>query len=72
MKQIVTHVIEFAFQELNLHRITATHMPANQRSAGLLKELGFEKEGYAKEYLLINGEWEDHVLNSLINKPYPG
>ena len=72
MKQIVTHVIEFAFQELKLHRIMANHMPANQRSAGLLKSLGFEKEGYAKEYLLINGEWEDHMLNSLINKAYPG
>ena len=72
MKQIVTHVIEFAFQELKWHRIMANHMPANQRSAGLLKSLGFEKEGYAKEYLLINGEWEDHILNSLINKAYPG
>ncbi|MCH2314782.1 MAG: 30S ribosomal protein S5 alanine N-acetyltransferase, partial [SAR202 cluster bacterium] len=33
----------------------------------LLKTLGFEREGYAKRYLLINGQWEVHVLNALIN-----
>ncbi|MCA2465422.1 30S ribosomal protein S5 alanine N-acetyltransferase, partial [Vibrio alginolyticus] len=29
--------------------------------------VGFSKEGYAKDYLLINGEWQDHVLTSLTN-----
>ena len=28
------------------------------------------KEGYAKEYLSINGQWEDHILNALLNKNY--
>ena len=67
MKQIVSHAIGYAFHELKLHRIIANHMPKNTRSANLLKTLGFEQEGYAKSYLLINGQWEDHVLNALIN-----
>ena len=67
MKKIVSHAIGYAFNEIGLHRIMANHMPDNERSAGLLKSLGFEREGYAKEYLLINGRWEDHVLNVLIN-----
>lgn len=29
--------------------------------------LGFKVEGYAYDYLLINGRWEDHVLTSLTN-----
>ncbi len=29
--------------------------------------LGFVKEGIARDYLCINGKWEDHVLTSLIN-----
>jgi ribosomal-protein-alanine N-acetyltransferase len=32
-----------------------------------LHSLGFEKEGYAKSYLQINGRWQDHVLTSLLN-----
>ncbi len=67
MKQIVLHAIDFAFKDLKLHRIMANHMLANERSAGLLKSLGFAEEGFAREYLLINGNWEDHTLNSLIN-----
>jgi ribosomal-protein-alanine N-acetyltransferase len=45
----------------------ANHMLANKRSEALLQGLGFEREGVAKSYILINGKWEDHVLNSLIN-----
>lgn len=68
MKKIVSHAIAHGFNEMKLHRIMANHMPENERSAALLKSLGFEREGYAKDYLLINGKWEDHVLNALINE----
>ncbi|MBC7910537.1 MAG: alanine acetyltransferase, partial [Pyrinomonadaceae bacterium] len=34
---------------------------------------GFTVEGYARDYLLIDGEWRDHVLTSLTNtKLSPG
>ncbi len=59
-------VIEFAFIELGLHRIMANFRPENERSARVLERLGFEREGYAKEYLYIDGAWRDHVLTSLI------
>ena len=67
MKEIVSHAIAYAFNDIKLHRIMANHMPTNERSAALLQSLGFEREGFAREYLLINGKWEDHVLNALIN-----
>ena len=70
MKKIVCHAIGYAFNDMNLHRIMANHMPNNERSAGLLRSLCFEKEGVAKDYLWINGKWEDHVLNSLINDEF--
>lgn len=67
MKKIVKHAIGYGFNELRLHRIMANYMPSNDRSGGLLEKLEFEKEGLAKEFLLINGKWEDHVLTSLLN-----
>ena len=57
----------YVFEELGLHRIVAGYLPYNDRSGQLLKKLGFEKEGYARQYLKINGRWEDHILTSLIN-----
>jgi ribosomal-protein-alanine N-acetyltransferase len=44
----------------------ANYMPRNDRSGRLLGRLGFEKEGYAKRYLKIEGLWEDHVLTAKI------
>lgn len=67
MHEGVSAAIHYAFRELNLHRIMANHLPDNERSARLLKRLGFQRECLAKDYLHINGEWRDHVLNSLHN-----
>ncbi len=50
----------------HIHRIMANYMPHNQRSGGAAGAwLGFEKEGYAKDYLLIDGQRRDHVLTAL-------
>jgi len=60
--------LAWAFAELGLHRVMANYLPRNERSARLLERLGFEREGYAKEYLQIAGRWEDHVLTAKIRR----
>lgn len=65
MFEALERAISYTFQDLGLHRIMANYMPSNLRSKKLLERLGFENEGYAKNYLLINGKWEDHVLTAL-------
>lgn len=62
--------VQFAFFEAKLHRVMANYMPHNNRSAKLLFRLGFKKEGFAKNYLKINGRWENHVLTSLLNQSH--
>ncbi|NIF20516.1 MULTISPECIES: ribosomal protein S5-alanine N-acetyltransferase [Pantoea] len=59
--------IRYMQRQQHMHRIMANYMPHNQRSGDLLARLGFEKEGYAKDYLLIDGKWQDHVLTALTN-----
>ncbi len=67
MHESLLAAIQYAFGELNIHRIMANHLPENERSAQLLQRLGFQRECVAKEYLRVNGAWRDHVLNSLHN-----
>ncbi len=67
MQALCRYAIAHAFEDLQLNRIMANYMPANHRSAKLLQNLGFKREGFAKGYLHINGRWEDHVLTALIN-----
>lgn len=67
MTEALRAAIGYAFAELGLHRIEANYMPRNERSARVLERLGFVIEGHAKDYLLIDGKWEDHVRTSLTN-----
>lgn len=67
MTEALKVAITYVFAQLNMHRIMAAYLPHNQRSGRLLKRLGFVEEGYARDYLMINGEWQDHILTSLIN-----
>ena len=68
MYEALERACSYMFEEQNLHRIMANYIPANLRSEKLLVRLGFQKEGYAPQYLLINDKWEDHVLTSLTNR----
>ena len=67
MHEVASASIRYMFDVQGLHRIMANHMPSNVRSERLLARLGFEREGYARAYLKIAGQWQDMVLNSLIN-----
>jgi len=59
--------LDYVFGDLNLHRVMANFMPHNLRSNAVLRRLGFTVEGYARDYLYIDGAWRDHVLTSLTN-----
>ncbi|MCJ8278945.1 MAG: ribosomal protein S5-alanine N-acetyltransferase [Rivularia sp. ALOHA_DT_140] len=67
MTEALQASIDYVFEELKMHRIMANYMPHNQSSGNLLKRLGFVVEGYARDYLLINNQWQDHILTSLTN-----
>ena len=62
MTAAVNAVIPFAFGTLKLHRIEAACIPANTASVRLLEKTGFEREGVARQYLCIDGIWQDHLL----------
>ncbi len=62
MTAAVRALIPHAFATLRLHRLEAACIPTNAASISLLEKTGFAREGYAREYLCINGLWQDHLL----------
>ena len=60
MFQAMQQVIDYAFTELQLHRLEANIQPQNIRSAHLVTSLGFRLEGLSPRYLRIRNEWKDH------------
>ncbi|QHT61993.1 GNAT family N-acetyltransferase [Paenibacillus lycopersici] len=67
MTEALSHLIAFAFDRLNLHRIEANIMPRNAPSLKVCERLGFRREGLARDYLRIAGQWEDHVHMVLLH-----
>lgn len=63
----IKKVIEIAFNELQLHKISAHIQKENAPSIRLLSKFGFVKEGISRDYLCLNGNWIDHLQYSLIN-----
>ena len=61
MKEAVDKVVDYAFNEVNLHRVEASALLDNERSKGVLSGCGFKELGINKEYLFINDKWHDHI-----------
>ena len=69
MTEGLLRAIAWAFDESKLHRLMANYVPTNERSGKVLRRLGFVVEGYARDYLYLEGRWKDHVLTSLVKAP---
>lgn len=67
MQEALSTALEDVFSRLRLHRVEANHRPENVRSGALLKRLGFVPQGFARDYLFIDGQWCDHVLTACLN-----
>ena len=67
MTEAVRAALGFAFRELKLHRVEAASIPENVPSVRVLERVGFEREGYMRAYIRIDGAWQDHLLFATIN-----
>ena len=61
MKEAVNLVVNYAFEDLDLHRIEASALVDNEPSKHVLIGCGFTELGINKKYLYINGGWKDHI-----------
>ncbi len=57
----VVMVMQYAFEQLALHRLQIAIIPRNTSSRSVAEKLKLRNEGIAERYLEIDGVWEDHV-----------
>jgi ribosomal-protein-alanine N-acetyltransferase len=62
MNAALSALVPFAHNVLRLKRIEAACLPHNAASIRLLEKQNFKREGHARQYLCIAGEWQDHLL----------
>lgn len=66
MHEALTALINFGFDELNLHRIEADIDPRNAGSVSSVERLGFVKEGHLRERWIVDGEISDSSIYGLL------
>lgn len=66
MTDAVRAIVPYVFETLRLHRLEAACLPTNEPSKRLLRRVGFTEEGYARQFLRIDGAWRDHVLFAML------
>ena len=66
MTDAVRAILPWLFETMRLHRVEAACLPTNAPSKALLRRVGFTEEGYAREYLKIDGAWADHLLFGML------
>jgi [ribosomal protein S5]-alanine N-acetyltransferase len=71
MSRALRALIPFSFVNLRLHRLEAACITTNTASIRLLEKSGFQREGYARQYLCINGMWQDHLLYARLKDDPP-
>lgn len=61
-----TRMIQYAFEDRNLRRVSARCGSFNDASVGLLESLGFEHEGTLREAAWFRGEYHDMLFYGLL------
>lgn len=66
MVRALQGLIPFYFQDMGMHRLEAACVPYNEASKKVLERAGFQREGIARQFLLINGQWQDHLQFAIV------
>jgi RimJ/RimL family protein N-acetyltransferase len=65
-------IIDYGFQQLNLHRISSAAVAFNERSIKLHKKLGFWEEGRLRQAMFKSGQYHDRLEFGLLKEEWKG
>lgn len=64
--------MQYAFDQLRLHKVTARVFAFNEASQRLLETVGFTEEGVQREQVFIDGEYQDTHWYGLLAREWRG
>ena len=63
-------MLQYAFEEMNLHRVIGYWLDDNQPSLFLGLSVGFKREGVFREHVFKNGGYHDVIIMSLLESEF--
>ena len=68
--EATTHVLDYAFTKLSLHRVIAITDCENERSVALLRRLGMRQEGHHIQNIWFKGKWGDEYSFAILREEW--
>lgn len=68
--EVVNRLLQYAFEELQLHRVEAGCAVDNAGSARVLEKCGMQREGRKRKVLPIRGSWSDNFMYAILEEDY--
>lgn len=68
--QAIYLLLEYAFEELGLHRVSGTWLPENKVSLFGARMMGFRQEGVLRDYVFKGGKRHDLVVMSILKAEF--
>jgi ribosomal-protein-serine acetyltransferase len=68
--EAAARVMQVAFQELGMHRVTLRIATGNTASERIAEKLGFVREGLLRKEVLVGGRWLDHSLWGMLDDEF--
>lgn len=69
-KEAMKLILDFAFEELNLHRIQLNVFSYNKGAISLYEKLGFSREGVYREFIHRDGQRWDMYLYGILRQEW--
>ncbi|TPG88166.1 N-acetyltransferase [Brevibacillus laterosporus] len=63
-------LLDYAFLELNLHRVSLRVFSFNKKAIALYERMGFKHEGILREYIFRDGKWSDVFHMGILQREY--
>lgn len=65
-REAAARVLDYAFTQMNLHRVTAIADCENEKSVALLERLGMRREGHFIQNIWFKGKWGSEYLYAVL------
>jgi len=63
-------LLNYAFLELNLHRVSLRVFAFNDKAVALYEKIGFKREGISRQAVFREGQWHDILHMGILQEEY--
>ena len=70
MTEAVKAIIDYGFNDMNLHKVQVCHKENNEASKGVIQKCNFKYEGVLRDFFYMNGKYVSRLYYSILREEW--